>query len=352
MPSPRRHTPGVRTPHPHHHAKAPAAHGHLGGDTLLLVVGALLGAALAILFQRVSARRTSETSGTPRVDDAESISMPAADGPYDRATPVVPLVFEANPRAIPSFLIQSLTRRAHAGMALDWGFVPSMKNVVVYASSVRGQSHRYDERGRDGEDAYGISWTKDRLILAVADGVSTSPGSGVAAEKAVRVTLQDLFGRALPSGRADWSALFTNVAAALAGDHPGGHTTLTIATVTLDGRFVTSIARVGDSPAMLHTGSNLDELFPAKPKDAVDVLPLHPDRFDVARTRLPRGGGLLLCSDGLGDVLIGPEGAATRVAFASRWKRPLANPLSFARDLDYELVGRFDDKTAVMVWLQ
>jgi serine/threonine protein phosphatase PrpC len=266
------------------------------------------------------------------------------------ATPVAPLVFEASPRMIPSYLPPSVVRRAHSGLALDWGVVPPSKSLSVYASTVRGQSHRYDQSGQDGEDAYGLAWGKDRLLVAVADGVSTTPGSGVTAERSVRFMLRALASRPLPASLGDWSALFQEVAEAMAREPRGGHTTLTVAAVTLDGRYEASIARVGDSPAMLHTGTDLQELFPTKPKDAVDVLPLHPNRIEVASAAIPREGGLLLCSDGIGDVLEGLQAAATRAAFAQRWRIPPPNPLSFARDLDYELVGRFDDKTAVMVW--
>lgn len=251
-------------------------------------------------------------------------------------------------------------------------------------ASLAGVRHRL--AGTPGDDAYAWTCTNRALVLAVADGVGSVPGSGPAARRAVDAACSaaaaSLERRAVtgvvPAG--------SEMDGAGTGDHPGGTvtpdtdavgrsdedlasacgeavaaaraavaggsgaTTLVVAAVGDDGRC--RLVRVGDSSALLLSGPDWEELFAGPEADrsttATAALPAGEPAVESAGATLAVGDALVLVTDGIGDpIRDGPETVAPGLAAAMAVP---PSPLALAWVADFSRQGCHDDRTVLALW--
>jgi hypothetical protein len=259
---------------------------------------------------------------------------------------------------------------------------------VVRAASLRGLLHRYNGAPRQDDVALarfpGSDTAPERLVVAVADGVSSAPQSHLGATVAVRFAVQWLSER-LAAGRSaatlDWPTLFRHAAWQLVeqarllfpdrrdpsgGDGPDPAlaaaqlaTTLLCGVVEFDPAEPAAIAHVaglGDSAAWLICDGDFAPVFGGKARDggsiassAVAGLPLVPTELAAVAVAVPPGAVLLLGTDGFGDPLGSGAGDVGRTFLSSLAASP-PPPLHFAHLLDFSRETFDDDRTLVAVW--
>jgi serine/threonine protein phosphatase PrpC len=226
---------------------------------------------------------------------------------------------------------------------------------TLRAASVVGVRHRL--AGDHGEDWFAWSHGPGALAVAVADGVGSAIGSGGAARRASRASVEFLSEQAAlagdpaltPAERIE-SAVRMADAAARSGE---GATTLLIALIALDGQV--ELGRVGDSTAFkVDALGGWRELFEAPDSGRVgsDTLALPADEIATERASTVLAGGetLVLASDGVADPWRdGPTTVAPSLA-AGVLGRPSALELGLLADFSRQ--GCHDDRTLVCVWLR
>jgi len=256
-------------------------------------------------------------------------------------------------------------RPAQSGIAADSACIGDLD---VRAASVVGPGHRCEEPAVERQDAYGIARTHSgsHLVVAVADGLSSSPfselGARVAVSTATRTLCQHLDGGADPETVVA-ETLFVDVSGAMIGtgeargiDRGALGSLLVVAVVPTaplhDGSRRVWTAQVGDVSLWIHgplgwdrhtgvTKSGMD-------RNAVDAaLPFDAKKAVTTVVTVPPGAGIAVMTDGLGDVLGDVSGAVDY--FARRWATP-PHPAAFVADLCVDARGQTDDRTAVVVW--
>jgi len=208
----------------------------------------------------------------------------------------------------------------------------------VRAASVVGVRHRLAGLGSD--DAFAWAVRDGAVMLAVADGVGTAPGSAAAALRACRAAVEcpDVAGAVDAANRA------------AAG---GGATTIVVAVVTEGGAV--ELARVGDSTGLVvEEDGSWQELFeppdPERSDRATTALPAKDPAVESAAARLGPGAVLVLATDGIADPWRdGPTTVAPALA-AALAARPGAPELLGA--VDFSRHGCHDDRTMVAAWLR
>jgi len=254
----------------------------------------------------------------------------------------------------------------------------STERFTVRAASVRGLLHRHNGAPRQDDFAVAYSRSPERLIIAVADGVSSAPQSHLGATVAVRFALQQMATR-VEGGVAsvDWLELMRHCAwqlveqahalfpdAGVGTPSPARAESLmatTLVCALLDfpedapGATV-QIAGVGDSGAWILDRGTFDRVFGGKSdgdssitSSAVSGLPQVPTEMTPTVVTLPPGSTLLLGTDGFGDPL-GNGGGIVGQAFAGGLASPPAM-LEFAHLLDFSRETFDDDRTLVGVWV-
>jgi serine/threonine protein phosphatase PrpC len=215
-------------------------------------------------------------------------------------------------------------------------------------ASVAGVRHRLV--GVGNEDAFAFAARPDgRLLVAVADGVGSVPGSARAAAVGVVVALASLSGGdgGGPSSLIGAVAEANDAVAAL----DGGACTLVVGQLTDDGAW--TLARVGDSSAfVLGDGAWAEAFGPPVDDEGVPVatsaLPRAVPDIEEAAGFLAPEDVLILTTDGVANPLRdGPTSVAPALAEA------LAEPpgaLALAGITDFSRQGCFDDRTILAVW--
>ncbi len=271
---------------------------------------------------------------------------------------------------------------------------------ALRAASVAGVRHRVT--GREVEDAYAWQLAGSAVVVAVADGVGSVPGSGGAARRAVSAacaaaaatlfaaprsaagTLEPagldrggkdagqgpqadrrepgdrepgdreahLRGPLEPDGGGGAAACRDALAAAGEAVAAGPGAT-TLAVVVVDEGGACSLARVGDSSAFVLAGGTWRELFDEGPDDGVAssataALPVGASRVEQSEVVLGPGEALVVVTDGVGDPLRdGPTTVAP--ALAGALATP-PSPLGLAWAIDFSRQGCHDDRTLVALW--
>ncbi len=245
-------------------------------------------------------------------------------------------------------------------------------DLEVRAASVIGPGHRSDElRAGPRQDSYRLArdTRSEHLIAAVADGMSDSRHSDLAAAVAVSALVNTLrqrldAGQSLLNLREDAGDIFLEAARQVQGvaEQRGWsdgdvRTVAAVAVVPTrplpDGGRNLWFGRIGDASAWFRYYDTWRPLFAEKEAGfdygrVQHYLPHTPDRFEDDVFRLPSGGGTLaLTTDGVGDVF-------ARLPAAAQWfHRQWAAPVS-AQDLllhiGFEAQQRNDDRTAVLLW--
>ncbi|MCK8672241.1 protein phosphatase 2C domain-containing protein [Rhodococcus sp. HM1] len=248
---------------------------------------------------------------------------------------------------------------------------------ALRAASVRGLMHRSD--GSPRQDAYAVRYSpdKDRLVVAVCDGVGSAPESHVASDMAANF----LVDRAVDAGTLInddwWTEVFHDASDALAAaarnagasdPSPAGvrqvmATTAILAAVdnvSVAGPWTVQYAGVGDSSLWLtdvstdedtswipilggkHTGdgiaTNRTSALPVYEKTCVQ-----PEQFILLEGQL-----LLVCTDGVGDAFGSGMGEVAQTLRRSWMNPPTA--LNFAAQVSFGRRRLLDDRTGVALW--
>lgn len=305
----------------------------------------------------------------PPVRDPEPAPVPA--GP---ATPAPP-----SPSAVPPDLPPVFRGTSDAGQApwhLPEGSVSSgisadaarLGDLEVRAASVIGASHRCQEPAGPRQDAYALRRSQDGqfLIVAVADGVGSSPHSDIGARVAVAAAARLLEGMLKPSGFSsiDVSLLYKEVAGEMIGTGRSRDlaekdicsiliTAVIPAQAEANGYRTVWAAWIGDVSLWLVQGRRLHQ-FTGHEKSGLDrnaleaVLPFDPGKVQETSFFIAPGDRLALMTDGVSDTLTTVPDAEGY--FADQWSGAPPHPAVFLRDLCYDAPGQADDRTAVVVW--
>ncbi|MFC7755704.1 protein phosphatase 2C domain-containing protein [Tsukamurella soli] len=249
----------------------------------------------------------------------------------------------------------------------------SSEFACVRGASLRGQFHRYNGAPRQDDMAL-HRLPSGRVVIAVADGVSSARFSHFGSTAVVRFVAQWIAARAAEVGApVDWTALVKGAAwvlveqaqAILGGDAPDPAateknlaTTLVVAVLdpTETGELAVQVYGVGDSCAWVLADGTFHPLLGGKAADAaglsssaVSGLPRVPDTVAPVTTRIPAGVAFLVGTDGIGDPLGAGTGGVGDLLRAVLCPGP-PSQLEFANALDFSRETFDDDRTLVAVW--
>lgn len=249
---------------------------------------------------------------------------------------------------------------------------------VMRAASLRGYRHRYYGVPRQDDLAIAYLRAPERLVVAVADGVSAARQSHFGATIAARYAAQwvaEAIGA--EATKLDWDALLRGAAWQLVElgisqfgveRGPGAAaatenllaTTLICAVIDFSAdasNAVVHLIGVGDSSAWLldpQTGGYTLLLGgkgdPHEPitSSAVSGLPRVPADTTPTVVEVPRGSVLLIATDGFGDPLGSGNGTIGQL-FAAKLAAP-PSMIEFAHLLDFSRETFDDDRTLVAIW--
>ena len=221
---------------------------------------------------------------------------------------------------------------------------------ALRAASLAGVRHRL--AGADSEDAYAWRRAGQAIVVAVGDGVGSRSGSAAAALVAVHAGCEaasPLAGQDVPDLKVACEEAVGAANRAVRGGT--GATTLVVAVAGPEGHC--SLARVGDSTAMVLASGEWRALFPSPAADSVSsnataALPADAPSIDTAECVLSPGEALVVMTDGIADPLRdGPTTVAPALA-AGMVVPPAAVELLAL--VDFSRHGCHDDRTVVGLW--
>lgn len=250
---------------------------------------------------------------------------------------------------------------------IDGGGVPGAE---LRAISLRGLSHR--TRGILRQDVAALGATPDgqRLVLAVADGVSAAAHSHLGAAAAARAAVELLL-REFDLAELEADDLVRAVAKRIASDpaiaarrrsDPDLAVDTTLSVAVLDRTGVSDrlwVAGVGDSPVyLLDRTAGVWERIDGTPVTAdggpaspsTPALPHDVDAAWSARRTLGPHEAVFVMSDGLGGPL-GPGGGEVGRYLAEAWNRA-PEPLSMAMQAHLYRHTFNDDRSVAALWLE
>lgn len=255
--------------------------------------------------------------------------------------------------------------QVQSGIAAD---AAQLGDLEVRAASVIGPGHRCDEPATARQDAYALMRARSgsHLIVAVADGVSSSASSEIGARVAVSAaarTLHQALEVSPDPERLAADTLFNEVAGEMVGtgrsralDDSALCSLLIVAVIPAvaqpDGSRRVWTAQVGDVSLWLHGRNGWSQRTGRSKRglnrNKVDaVLPFNPDQVVAGFVDVEPGQGVAVMTDGLGDTL--SDVATAGPFFAACWARP-PHLAGFVSDLCFDALGQNDDRTAVVVW--
>ncbi|APE37568.1 hypothetical protein BOX37_30640 [Nocardia mangyaensis] len=244
---------------------------------------------------------------------------------------------------------------------------------TVRAASVRGYLHRYGGAPRQDDFAIAVDAERNRLTVAVADGVSSARYSHIGSSTVVRYATQWLDEPPEPLDDGGWDTLFKSAAwtltqqAATVLSLPQADaeqaeqmlaTTLTcvVCTPIPEGGLSAVVAGVGDSGAWLLADGKFVPVLGGKQasasglsSSAVVGLPRVPNTVTPVPVIVEPGQVLLVGTDGFGDPLGGGEGGVGAL-FAALMGDRVPSQLEFAHALDFSRETFDDDRTLVAIW--
>ncbi len=261
-------------------------------------------------------------------------------------------------------------RPAVSGIAADEAV---LGDLSIRAASLVGPGHRCEEPATARQDAYRVARDTmgDHLLLAVADGVSSSThaelGAAVAAgtvvhalrrrldepEGAARLSAAELFEEAATamSREASQRGLnLTDVCAVLLAaviptrsDAPSGERTMWAA--WLGDASLWSL----DAERWRYAAGDRKKTTSGYDTNAVlHTLPTEPQAVRETRLALLPGDVVTLVSDGVGDGLATIAELNAYLADHWRWPPPIA---SYINDVGFDAERFLDDRTSVTVWV-
>ena len=246
--------------------------------------------------------------------------------------------------------------------------------LIIRAASLRGHVHRYYGTPRQDDYAIGVQRGGERILVAVADGVSQAQQSHIGSTTAVQYAIHAM-GREIgePGEENDWKKIIKHVAWQLvckASDVFGTKdsesaeallaTTLICAVIDAqeDGTATAEIVNVGDSGAWVFDNEKIVPVVGGKSDTSEDIiassvvpLPRVPKETITTRVQLKQGNVLLLGTDGFGDPLGDGHGEVGQF-FSDIFKDRVPSMFEFAHKLDFSRDTYDDDRTLVAVWLK
>lgn len=259
---------------------------------------------------------------------------------------------------------------AAPGVAADEA---ALGDLTVRAASLVGPGHRCQEPATARQDAYRIArdTTGDHLLIAVADGVSSSShaelGAAVAAGTAVgflrrrldrpdgaaRLSAADLFQETADAMRHEagrrgleptdiCAVLFVAVVPTRPGT-PAGERTLWAAWLG-----DASLWRLEERRWRYAAGDRKGASGGYESNALHHTLPADPHAARDARITVRPGDVLSLVSDGVGDGLATLD--ELNAYLAGRWARPLP-VAAYLNDVGFDAERFLDDRTSVTVWV-
>jgi hypothetical protein len=250
----------------------------------------------------------------------------------------------------------------------------SSGSFTIRAASLRGHLHRYNGAPRQDDFAVAIQTDRDRLLVAVADGVGAVPHAHIGASTAVRYATQWLAEMAPQDiAEIDWRTLIQSAAWTLveqAGALLGSAevdaeqaeaalaTTLTCAVCepAAEGAMSVRLVCVGDSGAWVLGRGQFTRLVGGKTasesgltSSAVSGLPRVPKVVQPVEAIVQSNEVLLIGTDGFGDPL-GSGTADVGALFKTVLGERVPSLIEFAHALDFSRETFDDDRTLVAVW--
>lgn len=248
----------------------------------------------------------------------------------------------------------------------------SNDTLTIRAASIRGLMHRYDGTPRQDDFAISYDHARDRLFVAVADGVSAADQSHIGSTTAVRFVTNWLAQNCPDSlDEIDWTELARFAAWALVeatakftGSEPDAAEAERLMATTLTGAVVEAaadtglraqVASIGDSGAWLVDESGFTSVIGTKDTggalttSAVSGLPRLPESVETTNVEIPPGAALLLATDGFGDPLGSGTGAVGEL-FSTTLLGDRPSMIQFIHALDFSRETFDDDRTLVAVW--
>jgi serine/threonine protein phosphatase PrpC len=253
--------------------------------------------------------------------------------------------------------------------------------LVVRAASVRGLAHRHKAIVRQDDYAISVSYDRRHLLAAVADGVSNSPRSHIAANVATRRGVERL--RVLLDAGSvddvDWGQLLVDLAedireqvarreiegidasSDMTAISAHAAATVIFAVVAIEpeefGGHAATVVKIGDTSGWILRAEgwwtalgDVKNEGAAIAESATAALPLVPSTPPPVEKVLVRSGSaLVLMTDGVGDTL-GNGNSDVGAALAHLWSSPPA-PLAFAAQVDFARPTFDDDRTVVAIWM-
>lgn len=296
------------------------------------------------------------------VPQKPSALLPSAHGDGHRAND--PPVLEGGTRAGRSPWRLPIGQ-AQSGIAAD---AAQLGDLEVRAASVIGPGHRCCEPATARQDAYALmqAHSGSHLIVAVADGLSSSASSEIGARVAVSAAARFLHRELEVSPDLEHLSagpLFREVAGEMVGtgrnraiDDRALCSLLIVAVIPAiaqrDGSRRVWTAQVGDVSLWLHGRDGWSQRT-GKSKAGLDrnmvdaVLPFNYEQVVAGFVNVQHGQGIAVMTDGLGDTLSAV--ATAKPLFSERWARP-PHLARFVSDLCFDAPGQNDDRTAVVVW--
>jgi serine/threonine protein phosphatase PrpC len=225
------------------------------------------------------------------------------------------------------------------------------------AATIAGVGHRL--AGDSNQDCYAWAVAGSRLVVALADGLGSVPGSAAAARAAALTAASSAAGAAEGPRESALAGVEAAEAQLRDGELTAGATTVIVCVVEAGGEV--ALCRVGDSTAFLigcEGEPGWREVFPPPPD--------HEEEVPVATGALAAGAGMVAAA--VETVEVKPEGSEVVVVvsdgLAGPWRdgpstvapsmvegileRP--SPLQLAGLADFSRQGCHDDRTIVAVW--
>ncbi|WP_431972354.1 protein phosphatase 2C domain-containing protein [Nocardia sp. bgisy134] len=244
---------------------------------------------------------------------------------------------------------------------------------TVRAASVRGYLHRYGGAPRQDDFAITVDPERQRLVVAVADGVSSAKYSHVGSSTVVRYATRWLEEPPEPLDDGGWHTLFKSAAwtlteqaaAVLSLPEADAEQAERMLATTLacavcephpDGGLSAVVAAVGDSGVWLLTDGTFVPVLGGKEQSpsglscsAVVGLPRVPNDVAPQPVIIEPGQVLLVGTDGFGDPLGSGEGGVGAL-FAGLLGDRVPSQIEFAHALDFSRETFDDDRTLVAIW--
>ncbi len=227
------------------------------------------------------------------------------------------------------------------------GVVPETR-WAVRAATVRGPDRA--QCGENSQDVFGVRWSRRRgsLLVAVADGLGSMPGSGPVARRAVRVGLTELdHGDRRPEENI--AAAFTTAAADLAGRDVDGDTTLVLAElVPEDAGCRLYCTAIGDSSVWTVNESGWRPWIHSGTMQRATTTLRTPDAHQRLGGTIPDDAVLVFATDGFGNAL-GNGHSELAAELYQCWSTP-PSPVEFLNQVSFLDQSFVDDRTVVVVW--